>query len=123
MTATFVYDDGCGFCSWWASFFARRTSLGLVGFSDLTDEERDRLPEDYEECAHLLTEEGVFSCGAAVEEGLVRTGALPEEVTTFLHQFTDYPDYRERLYRAAADRRDVWGFFISDEPPSRRDPE
>lgn len=123
MTATFVYDDSCGFCAWWASLFARRTEMGIVGFSALTDAERDRLPEDYEDCAHLLTGDEVYSCGAAIEEGLVRAGVLPEDVPQFFHQFTDYPTYRERLYREAADRRDVWGFFVSEEPPERRDPE
>lgn len=123
MTATFVYDDQCGFCSWWASFFARRTQMGIVGFSELTDDERERLPEDYEECAHLLTDEAEFSCGAAIEEGLVRAGALPDDVPKFFRQFTDYPTYRERLYREAAERRDAWGFFVSEEPPARREPE
>lgn len=120
--ATFVYDDACGFCSWWAVTFAERTDLGVVGFSALTDEERERLPEEYEDCAHLVTEEAVYSCGAAVEEGLRRGGLVPGEVFEFLGQFHDYPTYRERIYHEAADRRDLWGLLVSSDPPARREP-
>jgi predicted DCC family thiol-disulfide oxidoreductase YuxK len=121
--ATFVYDDDCGFCSWWAAFFADRTRMGIVGFSALTDAERARLPDDYEECAHLLTDRRVYSCGEAIEEALSRAGLVPDEPRTFLNQFADYARIRERLYREAADRRDVWGRFVSKEPPARREPQ
>jgi predicted DCC family thiol-disulfide oxidoreductase YuxK len=122
MTATFVYDDTCGFCSWWASLFARRSALGIVGFSALTEEERERLPEDYEDCAHRLTDDEEHSCGAAIEEALVRSDLAPGELFEFLDQFADYEGWREYLYREGAKRRDAFGFFISEEPPERRDP-
>ena len=121
-TATLVYDDDCGFCSWVAAFVAERSDMGIVGFSELTDEERERLPEDYEDCVHLLTEEGVYSCGEATEMALERAGVLPGEARTFLNQFADYGPLRERLYREAADRRDVWGLLVSSDPPARREP-
>jgi predicted DCC family thiol-disulfide oxidoreductase YuxK len=120
--ATFVYDDDCGFCSWWAQFFARRTEMGIVGFSALTDDERKRLPADWEECAHLLTDDQVYSCGEAIEEALTRADLFPREARTFLNQFADYTTLRERLYREGADRRDKWGTFVSGEPPKRREP-
>lgn len=120
--ATFVYDDACGFCSWWAKAFADHTELGIVGFSETTADERDRLPDDFEDCVHLLTDDAVYSCGAAVEEGLRRADLVPGEVFDFLGQFRDYPRYRERLYHEAADRRDVWGLLLSSDPPTRRDP-
>lgn len=119
---TIVYDDACGFCSWWAHIFADRTDLGVVGFSALTDEERDRLPDAYEDCVHLITEDEVYSCGAAIEQGLRRGGLVPGEVFDFLGQFHDYPTYRERLYREAAERRDLFGLLVSSEPPARREP-
>jgi predicted DCC family thiol-disulfide oxidoreductase YuxK len=122
MGAIFVYDDDCGFCSWWASFVAEYTDLGIAGFSALTDAERERLPENYEECAHLLTDEGVRSCGAAIEAVLERVGVLPSRLRLLLGQTADYGPLRERLYRAAADRRDVWGRLVSEEPPARREP-
>jgi len=123
MTATFVYDDTCGFCSWWASLFARRSALGIVGFSALTEEERERLPEDYEDCAHLLTDGRVYSCGAAIEQAFLLSDLAPpgtDDAIGFLRQFDDYDRLRESVYRAAADRRDVWGQFASAEPPTRR---
>ena len=121
-TATLVYDDDCGFCSWVAAFVADRSEMGIVGFSELTEAERERLPEDYEECVHLLTDEGVYSCGEATEMALERAGVLPREIRTFLNQFADYGRLRERLYREAADRRDVWGTFVTSDPPARREP-
>ena len=120
--ATLVYDDDCGFCSWVAAFVARRSEMGIVGFSELTDEERGRLPADYEQCVHLVTAEAVYSCGEATERALERAGLLPGEVRTFLDQFADYAPLRERLYREVADRRDVWGTFVSSAPPTRRPP-
>ena len=118
--ATFVYDDDCGFCTWWAAFFERRSDLPIVGFSETTDAQRERLPDDWEECAHLLTDERVYSCGEAIEAALERTGLLPSAGRTFLNQFADYGRLRERLYREAADRRELWGKFVSKEPPARR---
>ncbi|WP_276259814.1 DCC1-like thiol-disulfide oxidoreductase family protein [Haloglomus litoreum] len=120
--AWLVYDDDCGFCSWWAAIAAEYTDLGIVGFGALTDEERARLPDDYEDCAHLLTEDEVRSCGAAIEAVLDRLGVLPRELRLFLNQTADYGPLRERLYRAAADRRAWWGRFVSEEPPERREP-
>jgi predicted DCC family thiol-disulfide oxidoreductase YuxK len=121
--ATFVYDDDCGFCTWWAEFFAERTGpdeLAIVGFAETTEGERKRLPDDWEECAHLLIDERVYSCGVAIEAALERTGLLPGEARTFLNQFADYGRLRERLYREAADRRDLWGKLVSSDPPARR---
>lgn len=111
----FVYDDDCGFCTWWADYVARRTDLEMVPYSALTDEQRDRLPEDYEACSHLLTDEAVYSCGAATERALARTDVVPgaADLFAFLRQFEDYEALRERLYREVADRRDDLGQFLS----------
>ena len=110
-----VYDDDCGFCTWWADYFGRRTDLELVGFSDLTDDQRARLPDDYESCVHLLTDETVYSCGAAAEQTFARADVPPgtRDLTRFLGQFEDYERFRERLYREIADRRDLWGQLVS----------
>jgi len=110
-----VYDDDCGFCTWWADYFARRSDLDAVGFGELTDEQRDRLPEDFESCAHLLTDDAVYSCGAAAEEAFARADIPPgsRDLSRFLRQFDDYRRLRERLYREVADRRDVLGLFVS----------
>jgi predicted DCC family thiol-disulfide oxidoreductase YuxK len=123
MEPTLVYDDDCGFCAWWADQFARRTDLRVVGFGDLDDDLSARLPADHENCAHLVTDDTVRSCGAAVEEALVRTevGAEARHLVDFLRQFDDYVDLRERAYRAVADRRDTLGLLVSKTPPARRE--
>ena len=111
----FVYDDDCGFCTWWADFFAQRTDLEIVGFADLTDDHRERLPEDYESCSHLLTDRTVYSCGAAIERAFVRADLPPgsKEIVDFLGQFEDYNRFREKAYHELADRRGLWGQFVS----------
>ncbi|WP_435196963.1 DCC1-like thiol-disulfide oxidoreductase family protein [Natronomonas sp. EA1] len=121
--ATFVYDDDCGFCTWWADFFAEHSELGLVGFSELTDEEKQQLPENWEACAHLFADGETYSCGEAIERALARADVAPgsEQVFGFLREFKDYERLREILYREAADRRDLLGHFLSKEPPARRD--
>ena len=111
----FVYDDDCGFCTWWADYFVQRTELDAIGFGELTVEQRGRLPDDFESCAHLLTDESVYSCGAAIEQSLARADIPPGagEFVAFLRQFEDYERFRERLYREIADRRDLWGQLVS----------
>lgn len=118
---TLVYDDDCGFCTWWADFFDARTDLRIVGFSDLSDDLRERLPDDYEECSHLVADGGVYSCGASIEEALRRTDVLEpaDDVVAFLRQFEDYERFRERAYRWVADNRDRWGRYLSKTPPAR----
>ncbi|WP_049927581.1 DCC1-like thiol-disulfide oxidoreductase family protein [Halopiger goleimassiliensis] len=124
---TFVYDDDCGFCTWWADRFADRTDLRIVGFSELPPDLRVRLPAEYESCSHLVTDERVYSCGASIEEAIRRTDLLEEQlapaadVLDFLRQFEDYERLRERAYRRVADRRDRWGQLLSKTPPARRD--
>jgi predicted DCC family thiol-disulfide oxidoreductase YuxK len=123
MEPTFVYDDDCGFCTWWADQFATRTDLRIVGFAELDETLRDRLPDDYEDCAHLVTDDAVYSCGAAVEQALIRTerGGDAGPIVDFLRQFDDYEALRERAYRWVADRRDELGLIVSKTPPARRD--
>jgi predicted DCC family thiol-disulfide oxidoreductase YuxK len=122
MEPILVYDDDCGFCTWWADWIDERTDIRLVGFSELTAELRERLPDDYEACAHLVTDESVYSCGAAIEQALVRVDAAvdADPVVDFLRQFEDYERFRERAYRWAADRRDKLGLVVSKTPPARR---
>jgi predicted DCC family thiol-disulfide oxidoreductase YuxK len=122
--AVLVYDDDCGFCTWWAELFAERSSMRIVGFSDLDDHPalRERLPESYEDCAHLVTDDRVYSCGASIEEAFVRSslGRPARPLVRFLRQFGDYERLRERGYRAAADRRDLLGTLVSRPPPARQ---
>jgi predicted DCC family thiol-disulfide oxidoreductase YuxK len=119
-----VFDDDCGFCTWWAEFFEERTDVRIVGFTDLTPALRARLPEEYEDCSHLVTYDEVYSCGQSLEEGVARLGdeyGVTREAVEFLRNFEDYERLRERGYREVANNRDFWGTFLSKTPPVRRE--
>ncbi|PSP88047.1 DUF393 domain-containing protein [Halobacteriales archaeon QS_4_69_34] len=119
---TLVYDDDCGFCTWCAEWAVSHGEFEPIGFSALTDTQRERLPPDYEECVHLFADGRVYSCGRATEEVLARSDAVPGELFDFLGQFDDYGRFRETLYRWGADRRDWLGVVLSaDSPVSRRE--
>lgn len=118
-----VFDDACGFCTWWADFVDARSPITVVGFSQLGKDERDRLPSTYEECAHLLTEAGVYSCGAAVEAALFRLDVVPQSLTQPgpIRQHPFYEGVRERVYQWVAANRDRLGWFVSKSPPASLD--
>ncbi len=115
-----VYDDDCGFCTWCAEWAVDHGTFDPVGFAELTPEDRERLPDDYENCVHLLTDDAVYSCGKATEEVLARSDAAPSEVFDFLRNFSDYERLRENLYRQVANRRDWLGKVVSANPPVGR---
>ena len=94
---TFVYDDDCGFCTWWAARIAEHTDLRIVGFGDLDPALESRLPADFERCSHLVTDDEIYSCGAAIEEALLRTelGSLARPPVTLLRRFGPYRSVRE----------------------------
>ncbi|MFC7135194.1 MULTISPECIES: DCC1-like thiol-disulfide oxidoreductase family protein [Salinibaculum] len=119
--STLVYDDDCGFCTWWAYRIADRSEVDLVGFSELTDDLRERLPDDYEDCAHLVTDDEVYSCGESIEEAFLHSGVGGDvrPVVEFLRQFDEYGGLRERAYRLVADNRDTLGHVVSVDPPAR----
>jgi predicted DCC family thiol-disulfide oxidoreductase YuxK len=124
MAPKLVYDDDCRFCTWSATFAVRRSDVQPVrlsrvedGRSRLDEDERARLPEGYEECAQLVTEDAVYSCGAATEQSLVLAGALPAGLVAFLRRFDAYARLREATYHFASDHRDVLAKVISREPP------
>lgn len=100
-----VYDDDCGFCTWCAEWIVRRGAFDAVGFANLTPEQHTRLPADFTDCAHLLTDDGVYSCGEAVEQALIR--AYPDLQRPFrvLDRVPGYARLRERLYEWVADHR------------------
>lgn len=116
-----VYDDDCGFCTWWAEFLAEHAALRVVGFSEVDPSLRERLPADYEECSHLVTDEGVHSCGASIEEALLRSdvGAAGRPVADFLRSVDAYRAAREWGYRHVAHNRSLWGKLLSKRPPAR----
>jgi predicted DCC family thiol-disulfide oxidoreductase YuxK len=116
-----VYDDDCGFCTWWAEFFEERADLRLVGYSEVEEALRERLPRHYEDCSHLVTEDAVYSCGQSFEEAFVRSG-LGRPVRPAIDRLREvgpYNDLRELGYRWVAGNRSFWGRVLSKTPPAR----
>jgi len=67
----------------------RRAAIDIVGFSELTDAPRARLPADDEECARFGIDETTDSCGAAMERAYERTGLLPSRFLPLFVAFRD----------------------------------
>ena len=125
--AVLVFDDDCGFCTWWVDLFAERGDLRVVGFSELDREPelREVLPEDYDDCSYLLTADRVYSCGAAMEEAFARSdlGEPVRPVIDQLRRIDAYGDLREWGYRRFSHNRAFWAKFTSKTPPVRRAPD
>lgn len=124
MAPKLIYDDDCHYCTWATEFAVKRSDIKPVplsavqsGESSLTEEERDRLHEGYEECAQLITDEAVYSCGAATEQSFVRAGVLPEGYVSTLRQYAGYVGLREALYHFMSNHRDLWSKVFYREPP------
>ncbi|MFB6083386.1 MAG: DCC1-like thiol-disulfide oxidoreductase family protein [Halorientalis sp.] len=113
--ATLVYDDDCGFCTRCAEYLDDRSTVEIVGFSELDADLRERLPEDYEECSHLVTEDAVYSCGESIERAFLRSeiGEDYRPVVEFLRSFEEYERLRERGYELVADNRSFWSDLSS----------
>ncbi|MEF8812258.1 MAG: DCC1-like thiol-disulfide oxidoreductase family protein [Halovenus sp.] len=116
-TPVLVYDDDCGFCTWWAEFFEDTADLRIVGYEDLTDDLRDRLPEDYEDCSHFVTDSAVYSCGASIEQAFVRSeiGRPLRSVVAQLNQHDSYTALREWGYKQVAHNRALAGKVMSSD--------
>lgn len=108
-----VYDDDCGFCTWCALAADRYGVFDLVGFADVDDDLRARLPADWERCVHLVVGEEVYSCGKATEQALARLHRGLWVALALASRVPGYPTLRERLYRWGADRRDWLGRVVS----------
>jgi predicted DCC family thiol-disulfide oxidoreductase YuxK len=121
-TPTLVFDDDCGFCTYWVEFVAERSDLAIVGFSELSEDLGARLPENYEDCAHLLVDDEIYSCGAAMEEAFLRTGLGGQlrDVIVVARGFDEYDRIREATYRWVANNRDLLGKIVSSPPPARQ---
>lgn len=125
MEPTLVFDDDCGFCTWWAELLEERSDLRIVGFADLDDEPelRERLPADYRRCSHLVTETTVYSCGTSIEEAVARSTVEPvaRPAVDGLRQLGPYRSLREWGYQRVAHNRGLLGRVMSKTPPVRRE--
>ncbi|MDZ7850345.1 MAG: DCC1-like thiol-disulfide oxidoreductase family protein [Halodesulfurarchaeum sp.] len=113
-----VYDDACGFCTWWADWVGAHAAIRVVGFSALTPEHRNRLPEHYERCVHLLADGRVYSCGEAVEAALVRLDFVPSMLRDpgSIRRSPHYRRLREHGYRWVANNRDTLSKIVAKTP-------
>lgn len=118
----FVYDDDCGFCTWWADYFDRHTPLRIAGYFEIGDALLEELPDDYEDCSHLVTDDEVYSCDEAFERAFLRTpaGRLLRVPIRFLRKYRVYRWVRGWGYRWVAGNRGLWGKLVSKTPPQQR---
>ncbi|UPM42000.1 thiol-disulfide oxidoreductase DCC family protein [Halocatena salina] len=116
-----VYDDDCGFCTWCTEWIVRHGAFDAVGFANVTPQQRSRLPADFTDCAHLLTDTEVYSCGEAVEEALIHAYPALQRPFGVVGRVPGYTDVRERLYDWVADHRAWFGRICSAEPPVESD--
>jgi predicted DCC family thiol-disulfide oxidoreductase YuxK len=120
-----VYDDECGFCTFCADLLENYADYDILGYAKLSDDLRDRLPEDYERSSHFVTEDEVFSDGASIEQAVVASeyGGEVEPLVDFVRQFEDYAQLRDEVYEWVADNRDLMGKIASQRPPALDDDE
>ncbi|XVH30269.1 thiol-disulfide oxidoreductase DCC family protein [Haloferacaceae archaeon DSL9] len=107
-----VYDDDCGFCAWCVSYATRRGDFDVVGFSEVSADERARLPDDYRQCVHLLVDDRRYSCGAATEEILARLDAPVAAAARGFRRIPASERVRDPLYRWVADHRNWFGKLV-----------
>lgn len=86
--------------------------MGVVGFSELTDEVRGRLPANYERCAHLVTGDRVYPCGEAMERAYELTGVPPSSLLPLFRSIPGYATAREGVYRFVAEHRPLIGRLL-----------
>ncbi|WP_255169279.1 thiol-disulfide oxidoreductase DCC family protein [Natrononativus amylolyticus] len=116
-----VYDDDCGFCTWCVRYAAARGEFEVVGFSDLTPDQLARLPDDYEDCSHLLTQDAVYSCGEGLEQAIARFDTPARYLALAFQRVPKRDRIREGGYHAVAGNRDLFGRVVSCTPPTRRE--
>jgi predicted DCC family thiol-disulfide oxidoreductase YuxK len=115
-----IYDDDCGFCTWAAVGLAERGEFELVGFSDLSDDDRSRLPQDWRECAHFVTETGeVYSCGAGMMEAFARSSLPGAGLERLVRRIPGYAWVRETVYGWVAGNRGAFGRLLRRLQPGR----
>mgnify|MGYP002760731503 CR=1 FL=1 len=110
-----VYDDECGFCMYMIQWLLRFGEFNTVGYSELTVEQENRLPDEYDTCMHLLTADAVYSCGKALEQSVATFGVIAHTSVQVVSQVPCWREIREYGYRFVADRRSIWGRYRSCE--------
>jgi predicted DCC family thiol-disulfide oxidoreductase YuxK len=120
--ARLVYDDDCGFCTWSAYRVADHADdVELLGFSELSAADRERLPPGWEGCAHLLVGGRRYSCGDAMVRAYERTDLPLAGAVPYLRRVPGFGLVREAAYRVVAANRDWFGRHVGSRRPPARD--
>lgn len=114
-----VYDDSCHFCSWVAERAIYYGPFEIIGNSEVPDDLQERLPDNFEECSQLVTDDAVYSCGESAEQTLVRMFPVLTVVFAVLRNVPGYPEARERLYHTVSNNRPYIQKVIGTEPPAQ----
>lgn len=109
---TLVYDDDCGVCTRAARFVDRNATVDIVGFSELPDDLRARLPPDFERCAHLVAGDTAYSCGEAMKRAYELTDLSPSRLFPLFPRVPGYEHGREYGYRIVATNRPAIGRLL-----------
>lgn len=104
--ARLIYDDDCGFCTRAAFLVVEHgAAVDLIAFSELTPTDEARLPPDWRECAHLLTDEERYSCGEAMTRVYEQTDLPLAGLLPYLRRLPGFATLRELAYRVVANNR------------------
>lgn len=107
-----LYDDDCAICTRAARFVAERANVTLVPFSAVDADLAAALPPEWQSCAHLLTEEGTYSCGEAMMRAYELTGQPPSRLLPYLRMLPGWSWVRETGYRVIAANRGLLGRLL-----------
>lgn len=107
-----VFDDECGVCTDSAKWLQDNGPITPLGFTDVSPEIEDQLPGDWQSCAHLITDNHVYSCGAAMEEAFLQSNHWLRNIVLWLRLFPGYGFIRESVYRHFAQNRNRYGSVI-----------
>lgn len=94
-------------------WLAKRRVVHVTGYSDADSALIDRLPEDWERCAHLVTDDAVFSCGEAMELAYLQTDHWGTGIVLVGRTIPGYSTLREVGYRVFANNRPLVGRLMS----------
>lgn len=100
-----VYDDDCGFCTRSALYISRESEVALVPFSSVSPPLEDNLPENWQECAHLVTEDSIYSGGEAMVRAYELTDGRLSPFLGILRYIPGYEIVRDMIYDWITDHR------------------
>lgn len=76
MRPIIIYDDDCDFCTEIAEDMSKKGNYTLLSFSELDSEHKEILPPNYKDCAHIIDNGVVYSCGDVLKHYATRNYSL-----------------------------------------------